>query len=57
MKTPHVVIIAIVVGILGFLVFYSQQRDATTQQAQKQESTVSAPASAGPAAATASEHK
>ncbi len=57
MKTPNVIVIAIVVGILGFLVFYSQQRDATTQQAQKQETTVSAPASGGPAPATASEHK
>lgn len=56
MKTPHVIVIATVVGILGFLVFYSQQRDATTQ-AQKQETTVSAPAAGGPAPATASEHK
>jgi len=57
MKTPLVIVIAIVVGILGFLVFYSQQRDATTQQAQQQETTVSAPAAGGPAPATASEHK
>ncbi len=48
MKTPLVVVIAIVVGILGFLVFYSQQRDVTTQ-AQQQETTVSAPAAPGPA--------
>jgi len=56
MKTPLVIVIAIVVGILGFLVFYSQQRDATTQ-AQQQETTVSAPASGGPAPAHASGEK
>ncbi len=56
MKTPHVIVIAIVVGILGFLVFYSQQHEMTNQ-AQKQETTVSAPAASGPAPATAAEHK
>ncbi|MFI5296380.1 MAG: hypothetical protein ACHQ0Y_15310 [Thermodesulfovibrionales bacterium] len=44
MKTPLVIVIAIVVAILGFLVFYSQQRDATTQ-VQQQGVEVSAPAS------------
>ncbi len=56
MKTPHVIVIAIVVGILGFLVFYSQQRNVTTQ-AQRQETTVSAPASGGPSPAEASAEK
>ncbi len=56
MKTPLVIVVAIVVGILGFLVYYSQQRDPATQQAQKQETTVSAPAP-GPAPAQASGEK
>ncbi len=56
MKTPLVIVVAIVVGILGFLVFYSQQRDPVTQQAQQQESTVSAPAP-GPAPAQAAGEK
>ncbi len=56
MKTPHVIVIAIVVGILGFLVFYSQQRDVTTQ-AQQQGVSVEAPASSGVASAHASGEK
>ncbi len=55
MKTPHMIVIAIVVGILGFLVFYSQQRDVTTQA--KQGVSVEAPASGGAAPAATSEHK
>ncbi len=56
MKTPLVIVIAIVVGILGFLVFYSQQHEMTTQ-AQQQGVSVEASAPGGPAPATASEHK
>jgi Tfp pilus assembly protein PilO len=56
MKTPHVIVIAIVVVILGFLVFYSQQHEMTNQ-AKQQETTVSAPASAGPVPAQASGEK
>ena len=56
MKTSLVIVIAIVVGILGFLVFYSQQRDATTQ-AQQQGVSVEASAPGGAAPAHASEDK
>ncbi len=49
MKTPLVIVIAIVVAILGFLVFYSQQRDLTTQ-AQQQGVSVEASAPGGAAA-------
>lgn len=56
MKTPLVIVIAIVVAILGFLVFYSQQHEMATQ-AQQQETTVSAPASGSPAPAHASGEK
>ena len=55
MKTPLVIVIAIVVAILGFLVFYSQQRDETTQ-AQQGVST-EAPAQGGPAPAHGSGEK
>ncbi len=57
MKTPLVVVIAIVVGILGFLVYYSQQRDPAAQQAQKHETTVAAPAAGIPAPAQAAGEK
>jgi hypothetical protein len=56
MKTPLVIVIAIVVGILGFLVFYSQQHDMTAQ-AQQQGVSVEAPASGGEAPAHASGEK
>ncbi len=52
MKTPLVIVIAIVVAILGFLVFYSQQHDMTTQaqqgiSAETPAASVPAPAHAG----------
>jgi hypothetical protein len=56
MKTPLVIVIAIVVGILGFLVFFSQQRDVTTQ-AHQQEVSAEAPAQAAAAPAHASGEK
>ncbi|HSB32468.1 MAG TPA: hypothetical protein VLD55_12760 [Candidatus Sulfobium mesophilum] len=52
MKTPLVIVIAIVVGILGFLVFYSQQRDATTQAQQGIAAEAPAQGGAAPAHAT-----
>ncbi len=49
MKIPLVIIIAIVAGILGFLLIYSQQRDLPVQsnQANVGTATAAAPASAG----------
>ncbi len=53
MKKPLVIVIAIVVGILGFLVFYSQQRDVSTQA--KQGVSAEAPAPGGAPAPAAGE--
>ncbi len=49
MKTPLVIVIAIVVAIIGFLLFYSQQRDATNQA--QQGTSAEAPAQGGSAPA------
>ena len=49
MRTPLVIVIAVVIAILAFLVFYSQQRDATTQAQQGISAETPAPGGAGPA--------
>ena len=49
MKTPLVIVIAIVVLILGFLLFYSQQRSVTSQA--EQGTSAEAPAQGGSAPA------
>ena len=56
MKTPIVIVVVIVVAILGFLVFYSQQHDMTNQ-AQQHGVSVEAPASGGAAPDHASGEK
>ncbi len=48
MRTPLVIMIAIVVAILAFLVFYSQQRDATTQAQHGISAETPAPAGSEP---------
>ncbi len=58
MKAPLVVIILIVVAMLGFLTFYSQQREVTTQAQHGQsagysESTPAAAGTSGAASAPA----
>ncbi len=58
MKAPLVIMIVIVVAILGFLTYFSQQREVTTQARQGQAAGyASAPASggSGPAPAAAGE--
>ena len=49
MKTPLVIVLAIVVAILGFLVFYSQQHEMTTQAQQGVSAEAPAQGAAAPA--------